>query len=388
MARQTLAAQLQLIDPVWGGVDQYSAEGDWNHPHFEKIMQFQAENMRIYAEAYEQWRDPLYLKTAQGIYGYARSFLTSPDGVVYTSQDADLIPGEHAGAYFKLDDAQRRKLGLPRVDRHIYARENGWFIEALIALYAATGEVRYRDEAARAAEWIVGHRALPDGGFRHGDEKAGPISLGDTLSMGRAFLGLYAVTADRTWLDRAEQAAAFLGVNFPYHAKGAVIGFATAADEPAASLFTPEPDFDENVSLARFANLLFHYSGNERDLRIARTALRFAAAPEIAQARLSSVGGLLLARREIAADPLHIAIVGKWDDTDAARLFATALAYPIIYKQVEWIDHAEKNPAPGDAIYPALSRSAAYICVNRACSAPVFDPPHLVALLDGKTSPK
>ena len=30
MARQTLDANLKLIDPIWGGVDQYSAEGDWD----------------------------------------------------------------------------------------------------------------------------------------------------------------------------------------------------------------------------------------------------------------------------------------------------------------------------------------------------------------------
>ena len=32
-----------LIDPVWGGECQYSTDGDWKHPHFEKIMQMQAE---------------------------------------------------------------------------------------------------------------------------------------------------------------------------------------------------------------------------------------------------------------------------------------------------------------------------------------------------------
>ena len=152
MARQTLAAQLKLVDPAWSGVDQYSAGDDWDHPHFEKIMQMQSENTRIYAEAYALWKDPVYLKTAEGIYGYVRAFLTSPDGVVYVSQDADLVPGEHAGDYFKLDDAARRKLGLPRVDNHIYARENGWFIRALTTLYAASGDAHYRDEAIRAAD--------------------------------------------------------------------------------------------------------------------------------------------------------------------------------------------------------------------------------------------
>ncbi|HME12965.1 MAG TPA: DUF255 domain-containing protein, partial [Candidatus Acidoferrum sp.] len=43
MARQTLTAQLNLLDPVWGGVYQYSTDGVWTNPHFEKIMSMQAE---------------------------------------------------------------------------------------------------------------------------------------------------------------------------------------------------------------------------------------------------------------------------------------------------------------------------------------------------------
>jgi len=37
-AQQTLDAAMALIDPVWGGVFQYSEAGSWSHPHFEKIM--------------------------------------------------------------------------------------------------------------------------------------------------------------------------------------------------------------------------------------------------------------------------------------------------------------------------------------------------------------
>src|SRR5262249_5888730 len=48
-ARQTLDAAIALIDPVWGGVFQYSERGSWTHPHFEKIMQFQAQYLRQYS---------------------------------------------------------------------------------------------------------------------------------------------------------------------------------------------------------------------------------------------------------------------------------------------------------------------------------------------------
>ena len=62
---------------------------------------------------------------------YLEAFLSSPDGAFYVSQDADLKPGEHSTEYFKLDDAGRRAQGVPHVDRHLYAMQNGQIIEAL-----------------------------------------------------------------------------------------------------------------------------------------------------------------------------------------------------------------------------------------------------------------
>jgi uncharacterized protein YyaL (SSP411 family) len=388
MARQTLSAQLQLIDPIWGGVDQYSAGDDWDHPHFEKIMQMQAENLRIYSEAYALWKNPVYLQTARHIYGYVRAFLTSPEGVVYVSQDADLIAGEHAGDYFKLDDAGRRKLGIPRIDTHIYSRENGWFIEALTTLYTASGNSRYCAEALRAADWIIKNRSMEKGGFRHGDEKTGALYLGDNLAMGRAFLDLYMITGDFQWLNCAEQTASFIADHFSYKARGAAVGFATAADEPGPSAYAPQPEFDENVSLARFTNLLSHYTENPRDRQMAETAMRFITSPDIVRTRLSSVGGLLLAEDEFAHDPLHLAIVGRRQDKIARRLFETAIAYPCIYKQVEWFDLHDASSRRPSMAYPELPQAAAYLCANHSCSAPVYDEAHLLALLNRKVSSK
>ncbi len=186
MARETLDAQRQLIDPVWGGVDQYSTDGDWVHPHFEKIMQFQAEDLRVYAEAYAQWKDPKYLEAAQKIRGFLRDFLTSPEGAFYTSQDADVVDGEHSADYFALNDSERRAKGIPKVDQHIYPRENGWAINALATLYGVTGDETALADATRAAEWIIANRALPNGGFRHDEKDAVGPFLGDNVYLPRA----------------------------------------------------------------------------------------------------------------------------------------------------------------------------------------------------------
>ena len=124
MARQTLEENMNLIDPVWGGVYQYSVDADWKAPHFEKIMAFQADDMRLYALAYATWADPKYLQAAHAIENYLTSFLLSPDGAFYVSQDADLSATVDGHVYYALDNDARRKLGVPRIDkRFVYTRK-------------------------------------------------------------------------------------------------------------------------------------------------------------------------------------------------------------------------------------------------------------------------
>ena len=379
MARQTLDEQLHLLDPAWGGVYQYSTDGDWNSPHFEKIMQMQAENLRIYSLAYGQFQDPKYLRAAQEIRRYLKTFLTSPEGAFYTSQDADVIEGHHSADYFALDDAHRRAQGIPRVDKHMYARENGWAINGLVALYAATGDDSVLNDALVAAKWVVANRALPGGGFRHGATDANGPYLGDTIAMERAFLSLYGATADRIWLARAESAMKFIDVNFR-DAQGA--GY-DSSKAPTDRAYAPHPDRDENVAMARAANLLFHITANDADKRIADRAMRYVAAEPVVN-RLPAASPLL-ADFELTSEPLHLTIVGRKGDPVAKALFAQALRYPSSYKRLEWWDPSQgpagKLPNP-DVQYPSLKVSAAFICTSRTCSPPIFKPEDLHAKID------
>jgi uncharacterized protein len=364
MGRETLAAQLNLIDPIWGGVCQYSTDGDWQHPHFEKIMQMQAENIRSYAEAYAVWDDPTYLNTSKKISDYLRSFLMSPEGAFYASQDADLIPGEHSADYFKLGDSERRKLGIPRVDQHIYSRENGWAINALAVLSAVSGERQPLEDAIRAANWIVAHRKMVGGGFTHDEaEKAGPY-LADTLYMARAFLELYMVTANRDWLRQAEEAANYIDQQF----KGE-LGYLTS---PSIGALESKPQIDENADLARFANSLEKYSGIKTYGMMAQHAMQFLSIPAVADERGFLVAGILLANRELATSPVHVTVVGSKTDTLANSLFQAALKLPAFYKRVEWWDNQEGALPNSDVEYPVLDSAAAFVCTERTCSPPVF----------------
>ncbi|RYZ58937.1 MAG: thioredoxin domain-containing protein [Proteobacteria bacterium] len=368
MAKQTLEAQKNLIDPVWGGVYQYSTGGVWTEKHFEKIMQFQAENMKIYSLAYAQWKDPSYKSSIEAIAKFLNTFLLSPEGSYYTSQDADVVQGKHSDDYFKLDDKARRKKGIPRIDKNRYARENAWVVQAMTSAYAATGEDQYLAAAIKASDWVTKERSISGGGFKHGEsEKDGPY-LGDTLAMGQAYLALYAVTADRALLQRAVSAADFIDKNFRAGPKAA--GY-LSSKSMLAGTFAPAPNLDENINLARFSNLLFHYSGEAKHQEMARFAMRYLASPQLSD-RFSA--GTLLVDLEESVSPIHITVVGKKADPAAKALFLAAAAYPGTYKRMDWLDIAE-GPLPNtQAQYPTLKDAAAFACSATRCSLPARNP--------------
>ncbi|MBI3307192.1 MAG: thioredoxin domain-containing protein, partial [Candidatus Omnitrophica bacterium] len=150
-ALKTFDQALNLLDPVWGGFYQYSDQRDWKSPHFEKIMIIQTDYMRLYAMAWLIWQKPEYLNAAKAVADYAKNFMTSEKGAFYTSQDADVSPEFLGTEFYALTDSARRESGkMPRIDQHIYSRENGWMISSLAALYAATGEPSYLNQAVAA----------------------------------------------------------------------------------------------------------------------------------------------------------------------------------------------------------------------------------------------
>jgi uncharacterized protein len=373
-ARQTLDAAIALIDPVWGGVFQYSEAGSWTHPHFEKIISFQAQYLRQYSQAYALWKEPKYLAAARDIERYLTTFLTSPDGALYVSQDADLDHGTDGHTYYALSDADRRKLGLPRIDRNLYARENGWAISGLIAYYDVTNDPGILAVAERAARWVIDNRVLSEGGFRHGEKDRGGPFLGDTLAMGQAFLDLYASTGNRDWLARAAKCGDFVA-SFRDESGG----FLTSkTSEAGIGVFAkPARLIDDQIQVARFMNLLNRYFGNDQYREQASHAMRYLASASVELAR--PLPGVLLADEELAVEPTHMTIVGHKDDPRAQALHALARALPARYKRLEWLDLREGELPNSDVEYPDLGEPAAFACSNRICSFPSFSAEELQA---------
>lgn len=372
--RKTLDSNEKLIDPAWGGVYQYSTHRDWDHPHFEKIMPSQMANIRLYAFAYRVFGDERYLKDARAVASYVNSFLKGPNGAYYTSQDADVVPGEHSDEYFSLADSGRRAKGIPAIDKHQYARENGMAILAMVELYLTTGELQYLDAARGAAQWALKSRLRDDGGLRHGDSATEAPYLADSLWIAKGLLALYAATGERPFLDHARAAVTFISKEFP-NSDGA--GF-YASSPKNAGVLKPALRLDDNIALARLANELFRYTGDESFRAVAQKALSFSAQREVLKDSISEPG-VILAGEELATEPPHFTVVGGKSNGVAQELFAATRKVPATYVRREWWDRSE-GPMPNpDVQYPALPKAAGFVCANRRCSLPIFSTDELTS---------
>lgn len=258
----TLEKQKVMIDSVWGGIYQYSAAKHWNEPHYEKLMPYQASNLEAYARAAKETGRPDFMEDARKIAQYLSTLLSNPEGGFYTSQDADVgSHDEHANfidgdVYYRLNDTERKKLGMPHIDDHVYAYENGLAIAAFCAFYEVTKETETLKRAIRAAEFILKGHVDADGLLRHDAKNTNSNRyLADSASFGLALIRLYQVTKDPVWQERAEKVAMAIEKNFLDPTTGAF--WAHTKDAAAVGVFAQrQRPFSPNVQAARLFTAL------------------------------------------------------------------------------------------------------------------------------------
>jgi uncharacterized protein YyaL (SSP411 family) len=367
MAQKTLLKNLMLIDQVQGGAYDYSVATDrnrpWRSPVRSKSTVTQAEELRLYVQAASMWGAREYMGAARSIQAFLENVLTSPEGAYYAGQTAR-VPGSSS-----------EDVGL---DRRIVSKENGLVIGALARLYQVTGDKEAIQRAIRAAEWIIAHRKLPGGGFMSDGENSDGPRLADSVAMGQAMLELYASTGEEKWLAEAEEAAFFIARVFA--AEGHGFTSRLVDPEERGAYAAASKDVAENIAVTRFANLLRHYTGQETYRKISEYGMLFLASSEVAESGRSSVG-LLLADDELSRNPVQVIIVGQRNDPVAKQLHQAALAHPTTYRVLEW---AEPGPAPlryHYLAYPRPASPAAIACEDDGCAPPAFKVAELTASL-------
>ena len=373
-ALTTLTGFQRLIDPVWGGMYQYSIKGTWNEPHYEKIAAIQAGAIVAFVNGVRATGDQQWLDAAQAVAGYLRRFMKDESGGFYTSQDADLrVPGREAVVghrYYHLGETERLALGTPTIDRNIYADLNGAVIFALVELHLVSGNREPLDMALASANRIVATHARPDGGFVHSEQPAIPQLryLADQAAMGRAMLALFRATGDRRWLDRSRSVADFM----LHRLQDDRDWFWAHTPDPNASgaFARPRAPLQENGLAARFLVELHRYVDNDGTktpyIRAARRALLVLGDPSRVQAEGKIVGSYLMALEELLAGAVDVTLVADTGDPEAMPLWRAIHRFADPRMVIE-------RSAPGER-YPGTGRPAVYLCTDTACSTPIVDP--------------
>lgn len=306
-ARFTLEQQRALIDPVWGGVYQYSVGGGWDDPHFEKLMPFQAYNIEAYARGHAATGDPALLADARKIAAYLDAFLSNPEGAFLVSQDADV--GAHdrrerfvdGHVYYRLGDAERRALGIPRVDASVYGHENGLAIAALCTLFEVSRDPAPLSRARRAADLLLRTHVAPDGAVRRPGLEGSTRQvrfLADSAALGHGLARLAEVSGEAGYREAAVRIAAAMDRDLGDPERGAWL--ASTPDPAAAGVFARrERPVAHNVLAARLHGALYRLTGDEAHRERGRRGLAGLATPAALAGQGRMVGELLLALDEL-----------------------------------------------------------------------------------------
>ncbi len=369
----TLERETELLDPIWGGMYQYSEQGDWQHPHYERIASVQAGAIEGFALALRASLDRAWRARALDIVRYVRAFLMRDDGALYASQDADLrLPDGTAtlGAeYATLSDADRRARGIPTVDTRVLATANGLLITALARLAEVAPELGTLADATRAADVIVRTARDARGLFRHEAGAAGDTRfLADQIAMSRALFAVEQAGGDRRYraLARDSLDAALLA----FTASDAILlASRTAEDGAHGTLAVPRFPPTEN---ALAASLLLAFArleedGSDEASRDESRALAIldALSDPAALAPLGrKVGEILLALEAAHSGIVRFSVVGEAADPRTIALHRAVLALDEPLRVVE-------RSEPDEGRYPAQDGPVVYACAQDRCSFPL-----------------
>ncbi len=369
----TVDRERALVDPVDGGMFQYSLDGVWTAPHYEKLAAINGDALGTFALAVRAARAAgddaaaaRFEAAGRLIHRYLTTTLRAPSGAFYANQDADVgtrgdRPFVVGKSWYALSRADRDKAGAPFVDRHVYASHNGRIITGMARFGAAVHDDAVVADATRAFDAVCAtHRH--DGGFLH--DAGRPLEhLADDVAMARAALALYEATGDARFRVEARAVAKAL-LRLRDGEGGALLEH--ARDDSVFDLDARRP-LRANAEAARFLQKLGRLDDDAAlEGAAAQILAAFADEPAVREEG-RMIGPYVLALEEARAEPLHFAVVTAHAGDAASRaLYRAALDVYAPHRLIETV-------APG-AKFPDLGKPALYLCGASFCSPPMTDP--------------
>ena len=321
-----------INDHVDGGFYRYSVDDLWMIPHFEKMLYDNGPMMSILCDGYMKFNDDLYIDRAKEIYNWAKLFMTSKEGVFYSTIDADSEGSE--GKYYifsndelkeslesqeidllneyfldltkpnfegkhhlhlhrkKEDDfkknkhkfekifnklsALRKEKVLPSIDKKVLLSWNCLYMKGLIKLYKITKDENILKTINKALDFVIHHMMSSETIYScFNQEPCFPGYLDDYALFGSVLIDYLTIEYNQDYYDVCKRVCDDLINDFEDKEKG---GFFFTSNRHEQLFHRPKSIGDDSVpsGLVYATDTLFYMgyiSGNQNYIEVAERAL-------------------------------------------------------------------------------------------------------------------
>lgn len=368
--------QGEIHDKVEGGFYRYATQPDWSRPHYEKMLDSNAQRLFCYLEAYQAFGEASFKKTAEGILDWmVTTLLDRETGAFKGSQDAN--PG-----YAHLATrAARKEFGAPACDPTIFANWNAIAVSSLLKAASVLGQEELTVLALHALDFVIEELYDEHQGVYHYWDGTYhlPGMLADQAHVLRALVDAVQFAGESRYLEPARDLAAHTLETLGNREEG---GFWDLRHDPKAhgGLKRRTRSILENAVMAEALLRLSLLSHENEWAQAARETLESFASDYKRYGHM--VAGYARAVDLFLHAPIHVIVVGPRGAGDTAALQRAALAPYVASRVVQVIDPGVDAELLRRSGLPAGGQGArAFLRRGRESYAETSDPARLPALL-------
>ena len=96
-----------IVDHLEGGFYRYTVDPEWKIPHFEKMLYDNAQLLSLYANAYKEFKSPLFKSTVYKTFDFLQKRMENIEGGYFSAIDADNEQGEGRYYMFNVDEIKK-----------------------------------------------------------------------------------------------------------------------------------------------------------------------------------------------------------------------------------------------------------------------------------------
>lgn len=351
----------QLSDSIWGGIYQYSTHYNWTTHHYEKLLSIQARYMELFILSALHQNNDNTMKFATSTYAFANRFLKQKNGLFSNAQDADLIQGQHAEAYFGLNDQERLQRGIPKIDTNTFTDKNAEMAKAILRYSLVSPN---SDDLTQATQMYVElkKRKNKQGLYAHTAAESQLFSLRDQVALAELLVQFIKFVPQK--LEYQEDLKSLLTA-IQIHYQDNQGGFRSFSGENG---LYPHPINEENVRIARVFNWTGKVLGEQNFVKIAEKNYAYLTSEQVS-ANYYAEPFLLELRTEIHSTPKEFVFL-KLDNSD--ELYRNAQAMAPFFSTFQCYTRATL-PKEKRILFEDFNQNTLLVCATNYCSAPIFN---------------